>query len=151
MDVIDVIRKSELFYELDDDECSRVSAICRSEEVESGAVVLRQGSRGDNIYVIEYGSVGIILEVGPMTNRQVQAAANLESFGWSAMVAPHTVTATVQTKEKTRLLVFPGEPLRELCLEYPAMGYKIAMAVARVVSKRLRQAYDQLLGVTSQD
>jgi len=151
MDTREVLKKSELFSELDEEQLNIIYAMSMSHEVEPGVVVCKQGKSEDYVYVIEDGLVNIILEIGPITQRQVQSASTLESFGWSAMVEPHISTATVKAKEKTKLLAFNGEQLYDLFATHPEIGYKVSKALASVVAKRLRQAYIQLLGVTAQE
>jgi len=151
MDTREVLKKSELFSELDEKQLNIIYAMSMSQEVDPGVEVCKQGKSEDYVYVIEDGLVSIILEVGPITHRQVQSASTLESFGWSAMVEPHISTATVKAKEKTKLLSFSGEQLYNLFVTHPEIGYKVSKALASVVAKRLRQAYIQLLGVTAQE
>lgn len=146
-----LLHKSDLFADLSKDELELVAGISEERRVDTGTVICKQGTVEENIYVVESGSVAIVLEVGYNSNRQVQAASHFESCGWSAMVEPFISTATIKATEKTKLLSVPGEDLRRLCESHPEMGNKIYHAVARVVAKRLRQAYDQLLGITCQD
>jgi len=114
MDTREVLKKSELFSELDEKQLNIIYAMSTSQEVEPGVEVCKQGKSENYIYVIEDGLVSIILEVGPITHRQVQSASTLESFGWSAMIEPHISTATVKAKEKTKLLSFSGDQLYDL-------------------------------------
>ena len=146
-----VLHKSDLFDALDEDELKLVASIAEKKQVDTGTVICKQGRVEENIYIVETGSVAITLEVGYHSDRQVQAASILESCGWSAMVEPFISTATVKANEKTSLVYFRGEDLRRFCQDNPEIGIKIYHAVARVVATRLRQAYDQLLGITSQD
>jgi CRP-like cAMP-binding protein len=145
------LKKSELFKDLNEKELKTVAEMAQSEHVTAGTIVCRQGKIEDKIYIVEDGAVAIVLEVGPMSHRQVQAACTTESFGWSAMVEPYVSTASVRAIEKTKLLAFDANGLRELCKKHPEIGMKIYHAVAKVVAKRLRQAYVQLLGVTGED
>ena len=151
MDRLAVLKKSELFADLDDKELRIIEAMMKPKQVAPGAVVCKQGKPEETIYIVEDGAVAIILEVGPMSQRQVQAACNYESFGWSALVEPYMCTASVKATEKTRLLGFNAEGLKDLCKSRPDIGCKIYHNVARVVAKRLRQAYIQLVGVTIED
>jgi len=147
----DVLAKCELFRELGVDQLGVVEKMCSEREFEPGANICKQGKQQDNIYVIEEGAAVIVLEVGPLAQRQVQPASRYEVLGWSAMVEPGTCTATARATEKTRLLVFNGDELCALCLGNPEIGCRICRGMSRVLGKRLRQAYVQLLGVTSQD
>ncbi|MFU8796906.1 MAG: cyclic nucleotide-binding domain-containing protein, partial [Dehalococcoidia bacterium] len=120
-------------------------------EFDRGVNICKQGTLLDKIFVIREGAVAIILEVGPMAERQVQAAANFESFGWVAMIPPFTCTATARTLERTKVIAFSRDQLYGLCTARPDMGFKVLQALACVMSGRLRQAYTQLLGVTGAD
>ncbi|HEX75270.1 MAG TPA: cyclic nucleotide-binding domain-containing protein [Dehalococcoidia bacterium] len=151
MNKLEVLRRSDLFRELTDEQLSVVEKMCTSEVFEQGTIICKQGRMEDKVYIVEEGLVGIILEVGPLAQRQVQAVCNFETFGWSAMIPPYTCTATAKTIEKTSVLAFNGQKLCDLCLTKPEIGCRACRAVARVVATRLRQAYTQLLGVTSQD
>jgi CRP-like cAMP-binding protein len=151
MNKIEVLKRSDLFRELDDEQLALVAKLGTHQVFDAGTVIYRQGSLAEGIYVIEHGVVGIILEVGPLAQRQVQAACNFESFGWSAMIPPYSRTATVKALEQTKVMIFGGRELTGFCTAHPEVGFKITQAVARVISDRLRQAYIQLLGVTDED
>ena len=147
MDKLEVLKRSDLFRELSDEQIGVVDEMCTSEVFEPGTIICKQGRIEEKIYVVQEGLVGIILEVGPLAQRQVQAVCNFETFGWSSMIPPYTCTATVKAVEKTRALAFRGQELCALCLTKPEIGCKVCRAVTRVVATRLRQAYTQLLGV----
>ena len=151
MDKLEVLRKAELFRELNDEQLSVVEKLCTPQVFEAGAVICKQGTQADRIYVIEEGLAGIILEVGPLSERQVQAASNFEVVGWSGLIEPYLSTATVKAIEETKVLAFDARELGRLLRTNHEIGYKVGPAVARVVAKRLHSAYTQLLGVTSQD
>jgi signal-transduction protein with cAMP-binding, CBS, and nucleotidyltransferase domain len=138
-----------MFRALDDKQLREVEKMCDYEEFEAGTIICKQGFKEEKLYVIEYGTVGIILEVGPLAQRQVQAVTDFDVFGWSSMLDPYICTATVKALEKTRALAFGGQELSGLCVTRPEIGCRVSRGIARVVAMRLRQAYIQLVGVTS--
>ena len=150
MKKFDVLRKCEMFKALDDKQLREVEKMCENAEFDGGAIICKQGCKEEELYVIESGTVGIILEVGPLAQRQVQAVTDFEAFGWSSMLDPYICTATVKALEKTKVLAFGGQALSGLCVTKPEIGCRVSRGIARVVATRLRQAYAQLLGVTSQ-
>ncbi|MBM4446878.1 MAG: cyclic nucleotide-binding domain-containing protein [Chloroflexi bacterium] len=150
MKKFDVLRKCEMFRTLDDKQLREVEKMCDHEEFGAGSIICKQGCKEQKLYVIENGTVGIILEVGPLAQRQVQAVTDYEAFGWSAMLDPYICTATVKALESTKVLTFDGQELSALCITKPEIGCRVSRGIARVVATRLRQAYAQLLGVTSQ-
>ena len=151
MDRLEVLRRCDLFRNLDDEQLREVEKLCTPEVFELGAIMCKQGRRADKVYVIEEGLAGIILEVGPLSERQVQPASNFDVVGWSALIEPYVSTATVRALERTKVLAFDAHELGRLLRTRPDIGYKVGPAVAYVVAKRLHNAYTQLLGVTSQD
>lgn len=149
MSKFEVLRRCEVFRDLGDEQLREVEKMCEYEEFEAGTIICKQGLREEKLYAVEYGTVGIILEVGPLAQRQVQAVTDFEVFGWSAILNPYICTATVKALEKTRAVAFDGQKLSSLCLSKPDIGCNVWGGIARVVAMRLRQAYIQLVGVTS--
>ncbi len=151
MDKIEILKRSDLFRELDDEHVALVAELGTEQVFEVGTTIHKQGAAADLIYVIKEGLVGIVLEVGPLSHRQIQAAAHFESFGWSAMIPPYARTTTVKALEHTKAVAFEGRELTAFCTTHCEVGFNIMQAVARVIAERLRQAYIQLLGVTDED
>ncbi len=151
MNKLEILRKCNLFRGLNDEQLSVIEKMSTYEVFEPGVVICKQGSKADKIWVIEEGLAGIILQVGPLAQRQLQSVSSFECFGWSAMIEPHARTSTVKAIRRTRVLAFSGQELCDLCRTNPELGYKISTAVARMLGTRLRHAFTQLVGVTSQD
>jgi len=151
MDKVEVLKRSDLFHELDDEQLALVAELGTCHVLDAGTIIHKQGFPAELVHVIEEGLVAIILEVGPLAQRQVQAAGNFESYGFSAMIPPYAFTATARALEETKEITFNGRQLFSFCTTHPDAGFKIMQALARVIGERLRQAYVQLLGVTDED
>lgn len=151
MEPIEVLRRSDVFHYLEEDELKEVVKMGTPQVFEAGTIICRQDKEEENVYVIEEGLVSILLELGPTERRQIQTAANFECFGWSATVPPFRCTSTAKAIEKTKVLAFKGMELRNLISTNPKLCAEIAGGVAYVISQRLRAAFSQLMGVTYQD
>jgi CRP-like cAMP-binding protein len=151
MEAIEILRRSDIFHYLEDDELKLAARMCTPLVFEAGAIICRQDVEAETIYVIEEGLVSIILELGPTDKRQIQTATNFECFGWSATIPPFRCTSTVKALERTKVLAFKGMELRNLIYSNPELCAKIAGGVAYVISQRLRAAFSQLMGVAYQD
>jgi len=151
MEAIEVLRRSDVFHYLEEDELKLVEKMGTPQVFEAGAIICRQEREEENIYVIEEGLVSILLELGPTDKRQIQTAANFECFGWSATIPPFRCTSTVKALEKTKVLAFKGMELRNLISTNPKLCAEIAGGVAYVIAQRLRAAFAQLMGVAYQD
>lgn len=151
MDKVEILKRSDLFRELKDEQLKVVAEMCVPEVFEPGAVIHRQNVILDEIRVIEEGLVALVLELGPLSQRQLTAATNFETIGWSAVVPPHMATTTAKAIEKTKVLTFKGEDILKLCETNCRVGCTVYQGVARVVADRLRAAFMQCVGVTAPD
>ena len=151
MNKLDILRKCDLFHGLTDEELRVIEKLCTAKVFEAGAIICKQGKALNKIHVIEEGLVGIIREVGPLAQRQVQAASKFDVVGWSALVEPRVCTATVKAIQRTKVLSFDKQDIDNLCSTHPELGCKVSSGLARVVARRLTEAYTQLLGVTYQE
>jgi CRP-like cAMP-binding protein len=151
MEAMEVLRRSDIFHYIEEDELKLVEKMCTPQVFEAGTIICRQDKEEENVYVIEEGLVSILLELGPTDKRQIQTATNFECFGWSATIPPFRCTSTVKALEKTKVLAFKGMELRNLISTNPKLCAEIAGGVAYVISQRLRAAFSQLMGVAYQD
>lgn len=151
MDKLEVLKRSDVFHYLDDNDLKTVAKMGTAEVFEAGETLCRQDREQDKLYIIEEGLVSVLVELGPTDKRQIQAASNFECFGWSASIPPFRAICTVKALEKTKALAFNGKELRNLVYTNPKLCAAIAGGVAYVISQRLRTAFTQLMGVTYQD
>jgi len=151
MNKVEILKKSPISRELDDEQIKIIAEIGSEEVFEVGESLAKQGRVQEKLYLIVDGLVGLYLELGPMTHRQLQAASNLEVICWSAMLPPYRSRATVKALETTRVLAFDGKELSKVCETYPMIGYKLHRILASVIVERLEHAFTQLMGVTAQD
>ena len=151
MDKIEILKKSEVFHSLTDEQLRLVLKACTTETYEPGVTLFKQDTKLDKMFVIEEGLIGIFLQLGPLSERQVQSASNFDVVGWSALTPPYISTATTKVLEKTKLIAVDANELARLFRSNPEIMYKVGSAVACLVAKRLRSAYHQLLGVAAQD
>ncbi len=151
MTKLEVLKRCPFVRELDDAQLSEIAKLGKFEEYKPGENVCRQGRSQEKIYVIEEGLVGLYLELGPVTQRQIQTASNFEVVGWSAMLPPFRCTAMVRAIESTRVLAFDGKELIDLCNTRPDIGNKVHRGLASAIAVRLHNAFTQLMGVCVQD
>ena len=151
MDKVEVLKKSDVFRELNDEQLRSVAELCSIEVFDAGSTIHHQNDVVGRLRVIEEGLVVIQLEVGPMSQRQVMTATNYETIGWSAIVPPYLATTTARAVEKTKLLTFIGHDLLRFCEANGQAGCLIYRGVARVVAERLHAAFMQCVNITSVD
>ncbi len=151
MEILEVLRRSELFSELDDEQLKDLEQLCHPLTYRTGAVITKQDTPAEKVYIIAEGAAAIILEVSPLAQRQVQAARQYDVIGWSALINPYIFTATTKALETTEVLAFDARKLVKFFMSQPEIGYKVYTGIAATVANRLSNAYSQLLGLAPRE
>jgi len=151
MNKLDILKKSPLGQELNDEQIRVIADIGSEEIYEVGDNLTKQGRIPEKLYLIEEGLVGLYLEIGPLANRQLQSASNFEFVGVSTMLSSRRYTTTVKAIETTKVLAFDGKELARLCENDPVIGHKFYRVLASAIAERLEHAFTQLMGITAQE
>jgi diguanylate cyclase (GGDEF)-like protein len=113
------LRAFELFLGLDDDSLAEVAKICDEMSVPAGSVIIRQEEEGDNVYLMQEGSVGIYRgESDPPRFLAVLQAPTV--FGEMAILNEGRLrTANAKAMTNLRLLAVPIPSLDPLLRRFP--------------------------------
>lgn len=109
------------------------------------AVVFREGSPADALYLVRSGHVALEVHVPIRGNVRILTVGAGELLGWSAVLGNSTMTATARALEPTRLIALPALELRLACEADHELGYYLMRQVASVLSTRLTATRLQLL------
>jgi HEAT repeat protein len=130
------LKEIPLFKNLSLDQLEAVHQITKAVEYLPGEVILKQGERGDELYLLIEGRVRIFTNYGlPNENEKPEQRA-VSSFGEMAVLHDGTRTATVVAAERSHLLCLDGNSLRELLMQMP----EISLEMFRVLVERVRTA-----------
>lgn len=143
-----VLEKISLFRELDEARLEQVAAICRKKSFRDGSVIIREGDRGDEMFVVMEGEVGISrrIETELPGGRKVSFEKKLAVlgpgayFGEVAVLENDVRSATVRAETPIRALVIKKDRIQELMENDQVLGYYVLKAMSRVLCERLRKA-----------
>lgn len=147
MDRAETLKNCELFKQLTDEQLLPIEKMCTEEMFQPGDIMCKQNEIEEKIYIIKEGMAGVCFELGPLSHLQVQSIGKLGVCGWSAMIEPFRCTATVKTIKKIKALSFKGKELYDYCSENPEVGLIITRSLTRIIGKRLREAFSQVVGI----
>ena len=148
MDYADVLRNTEVFQGLTDDELRLVAALCGRESCGADTQLSREGDKVEKLYVVEEGHVQFRIATGAGRLWTVASSSQGECFGWKALLGPpHTWASSARCVEPTTVTTVDGAGLRELCRSYPHIGFVVMSGIARLISRRLDNTRRQLAHV----
>lgn len=137
---IAALKKTEIFRDLSDHELEELSAHMTSRTYPAGVMILREGARGNAMFIIRSGEVeikkkkpelGIDLTIAKLTAGDI--------FGEMALLTGAARSATVAAITPAELLVLKKEDFDSLVLEHP----HISMLINTMVSQRLASMKSQ--------
>ena len=154
----EVLRSSEIFQGLTDDELDKLLPLCQEQSYEAGAVMFCEGGQCNYVQTLKSGKVALETEL--VISRSAAERATIDvlsegsSFCWSALMEPHILTSSGRCLEKTEIIALDGEKLKAVLDENPQMGYKVANNLVKVVASRLqhtKQTMERILSVIFHD
>jgi CRP/FNR family cyclic AMP-dependent transcriptional regulator len=148
MDYVNILKRTDIFYDLDEEQLKMVAELCHEVHYRTAEMVFHEQSASDDLYVIARGEIEIlvdpsIIEAAPVTPRPVTIATMRagQAFGEIALVDQGLRSAGARAAAKdTRLLVIPRARLLKLCDEYPELGYRVMRNLAADLALKMRGA-----------
>lgn len=130
-----------LFSELPFHARLRVSRIVSELRYSVGDKVVRQGERGDTMYTVVSGIVGV-----QVNGIDVASLGPGEHFGELALVDELPRSADIVALEPVHLLAIERTALRDFCLVEPGLGNQILWKLTSTLGDRLRATNRMLEG-----
>ena len=142
MATVDILRRSELFGNLETRHLERLSDVCREFSCRAGEVIFREGDNALDLYVLADGRVALEIDVlvvpgRPAVPTTVDLVGPNDCFGWSALVEPYVYTASARCMGASTGVAMSGDALLKIMQEDSALGREVMTRLAQCVSHRL--------------
>ncbi len=136
--ILQQLKQNHLFHSLSDDELQTILSITERQQVGQGRFFIHEGNSDKSVYVIEEGSVEIVIHAGDQESPVV-----LTTLGKGAVVGEMSLlqgdqrrTASARTKEDSVLLRIDFQHIR-FYEEYGSLYTKILGNLAKELSRKL--------------
>ena len=134
----EMLSKIPVFDKLEAKELRQIAGIVHRRQYAKGEYVFYQGDPGLGMYVVEKGSVGIVVEGNDGLKKEIIAMQDGDFFGEIALLDESPRSASVIVKEDSQLIGFFRPDLFEVIEKTPKTGLKIIMKLAEMIGERLR-------------
>jgi CRP-like cAMP-binding protein/rubredoxin len=138
---------AEIMSGLSEKQREKVRNLGRIETYEKNAVICNEGDESRKLYLVEEGQVAVQSELGRGMRIPITIVSEGQAFGWSVLVPPHKLTATVTASSKTKVLAIEREPLLSLMKADPSLGLTIMQNIASIIGSRLRNLELEMVGL----
>lgn len=150
-------RKIFLLQDLEDREIELVLERTKPRVVSAGSVIIREGEPGNSMYIMVEGEVEITkrltLELDEDTPKdRVMIRLNAEDgvyFGEMSLLENDPRSATVTALTDCRLLELHQKDCQDLIQHDTAMGVKLLLRLAQLLSRHLRKTNQDVVKLTT--
>ena len=134
------LKQVDLFANLGLEQLDAVHEATQEAEYLPGEIIVREGDRGEKLYLLLEGRVNIVKDHGTPNERQLATVSAVDYFGEMAILDNEPRSATVVALSHARLLTLDGTSLKDLILHVPEISFEIF----RVLTARVRNAERRL-------
>jgi CRP/FNR family cyclic AMP-dependent transcriptional regulator len=138
------LRSSPLFESLSADQLAKVAEIAILRRVPAGESVFREGSSGDEMYVVLEGTVRISKEIPGAGEEALSLLGPGSTFGEMAAIDDAPRSADAVAHGDCSLLAIRREDLDRLMFLDKDLAYALLWAFVRTLSARLRETSERL-------
>ncbi len=142
MDRLLALKEISLFNDLSLDQLEAVHQITNEVEYLPGEVIVREGDRGDQLYLLLEGRVRVFKNYDAANEDQLRDLTAGSYFGEMAILGGGGRTATIVTLERSHLLSLDGNSLRELLMQMPDISFEIFRELVDRVRAAEKRAVD---------
>ena len=136
-----IISESQLFIGLKSEEITGILRNASEKVFEAGQIIIKEGDPLKGLSIIIDGETSI-QKKNNMTGKTIELKVRGvgESLGEMSLIDSGAGSVTVQAKSDAKIAVIDLEYLATVFSENPRMRGDIAINIAKILSKRLRQA-----------
>jgi len=140
----------ELFRDLDADERKLLAASVEVTELEPATMVFEENSHRKKLFVIIQGEVELFKKTAYGEEKRLSLFGKHDFLGEGSLMDDYPHSTSARTLLNTTLLSIDRDAMDKLCEQSPAIGTKVLSRVARVISRRMRQASTRVVNVAAQ-
>jgi CRP/FNR family cyclic AMP-dependent transcriptional regulator len=152
-----LLRKIYFFQDLQEDEIRQVLEHTSFREFSAEAVIIQEGEPGDSLFIMQTGEVEITKQLTLVLDEDTPKervmirlkAENGVYFGEMALLESETRSATVTASTDCTLLELHQKDFLELIAYNPAMGVKLLLRLAQLLSRHLRKTNQDVVKLTT--
>lgn len=140
----------ELFKDLDDSERDLLLAEITEVTLEAGALLFEENTTRQKMYIIYEGEIELFKRSPYDEATRLTVFSKFDFLGEGALMEDYPHNTSARTLVKSTLLTISRDQFYKLSNERPTIGFKLISRIARVISRRMRQASTRVVNVAAQ-
>jgi len=146
--ILDIKDELIIFHHLNDEDLEQILPFFELLNCPAGTAIFNEGDEGGYACFIATGRFEVKKQTEFKGKQVIVALLGKGSIvGEMSLVDQQSRSATVVAREDSQIVILRREAVESILQEYPYIGIKILKGLNRVLSIRLRQTVDRLVGI----
>jgi len=144
-----ILKEIELFEGVNFEGMNEIAGICSEESYSKDTVLFEKDEQAKCLYILLEGTVHLVIKNGGSITYHLSEPGDV--FGWSSMLENGKYTASGICATDLKVVKIEKDKLNRIFQNRPEVGFKVLQRLAGVISRRLSNAYRDLLSSRSTD
>ena len=144
-----ILKEIELFEGVDFEVLNEIAGICFEDSYSKDTVLFEKDEQAKCLYILLEGTVCLAIKNGGSITYNLSEPGDV--FGWSSMLENGKYTASGICATDLKVSKIEKDKLIKIFRNHPEVGFKVLQRLAGVISRRLSNAYRDLLSARSMD
>jgi len=144
-----ILKEIELFEGVDFEVLNEIADICSENSYSKDTVLFEKDEQAKCLYILLEGTVYLVIKNGGSITYNLSEPGDV--FGWSSMLENGKYTASGICATDLKVVKIEKDKLNRIFQNRPEVGFKVLQRLAGVISRRLSNAYRDLLSARSTD
>ncbi|MCD6250482.1 MAG: aspartate ammonia-lyase [candidate division Zixibacteria bacterium] len=149
-EIKNLIAQVDLFADLDTAERNLIAGAVEVANYEADSLLFVENSPRNNMWIIHTGQVELFKKTTFGAEKRLAFFGQYDFLGEGAMFDDYPHSTSARTLIESTLLKISRDTFRQLCTQQPSIAPKMVASVAKVISRRMRQASSQVANVAAQ-
>ena len=148
--LIDFLKEIELFKDLEDDEIAKVAEITESKMYVKDEYLFIQNNPRTHLFLIKSGKIDLLKVTSWGKEKLINSFGSLDFIGEGSLMDDYPHSTSARIGEDALIISIERGKFNAMLDENPQLVVKILSRVSRVISRRMRQATNQVVDAAAQ-
>jgi len=144
------IGQIELFRTLDRDALNHLAAHMKFRKIRSKTYIFKENTPRKNLFIIFSGEIELIKSSPFGEEKRLAVFSRYDFLGEGALMDDYPHSTSARALKNTELIQISRDAINEMFRAHSALAAQILSGVARVISRRMRQASTRVVNVAAQ-
>ncbi len=140
----------ELFKSLNHDELRQIALRMKHRKIKARTYIFKENTPRKNLFIIYRGEIELVKTSPLGEQKRLAVFSRYDFLGEGALMDQYPHSTSARALKETELIQISRDAINDMFREHPTLAGGILSGVARVISRRMRQASTRVVNVAAQ-